>query len=106
MHRNVETLLGRLVTDPTLLRRFAGDPAAVLAELRALGLELTAIEAEALASTDPEAIRRLAAALDRRLRKADLEAARGAIDEPSPPSATETHPFPEPTRLPRRNDHG
>jgi hypothetical protein len=69
-HRNVETLLGRLVTDPTLRRRFVEDPAAVLIELRDQGFELTPIELEALASTDPEAIRTFAEALDRRIRKA------------------------------------
>ncbi len=69
-HRNVETLLGRLVTDPALRRRFVKDPAAVLGELRDQGFELTPIELEALASTDPEAIRTFAEALDRRIRKA------------------------------------
>lgn len=69
-HRNVETLLGRLVTDPTLRRRFFNDPAAVLGELRDHGFELTPIELEALASTDPDAIRAFAETLDRRIRKA------------------------------------
>lgn len=69
-HRNVETLLGRLVTDPTLRRRFLKDPAAVLGELRDQGFELTPIELEALASTDPDAIRTFAESLDRRIRKA------------------------------------
>lgn len=69
-HRNVETLLGRLVTDPTLRRRFVKDPAVVLGELRDQGFELTPIELEALASTDPDAIRAFAESLDRRIRKA------------------------------------
>ena len=71
-HRNVETLLGRLVTDPMLRRRFVKDPAAVLTELRDQGFELTSIELEALASTDPDALRSFAKALDRRIRKADF----------------------------------
>jgi dienelactone hydrolase len=83
-HRNVETLLGRLLTDPALRRRFAADPTAVLAELRDQGLELTAIEIEALASTEPEALGRLAEALDRRLRKARVA---------SDPERKETEPM-------------
>lgn len=72
-HRNVETLIGRLATDPTLRRRFTQDPAAVLGELRDQGVELTPVEIEALASTDPAAIRAFAEALDRRIRKAAFE---------------------------------
>ena len=72
-HRNVETLIGRLATDPTLRRRFLRDPAAVLRDLRDQGVELTPIEIEALASTDPDALRTIAEALDRRIRKAAFE---------------------------------
>lgn len=72
MHRNVEQLLGRLATDPKLRRRFAANPEALLRELAEGGLELTAVEFDALASTDPEALRAFAAALDSRLRKAAL----------------------------------
>ena len=72
MHKNVETLIGRLVTDPELRRRFSKDPAGVLRELRDQGFELTDVEREALASTDPDAIRAFADALDRRIRKAAL----------------------------------
>lgn len=70
MHRNVETLLGRLVTDPELRRRFATDPVALLGELRDRGFELTDVELEALAALDPQALLAFAGALDRRLRKA------------------------------------
>lgn len=69
MHRNVELLIGRLATDPRLRRRFAASPVALLRELAEEGLELTAVELEALATTDPEALRSFAAALDARLRK-------------------------------------
>lgn len=72
-HRNVETLIGRLATDPTLRRRFTQDPATVLGELRDQGVELTPVEIEALASTDPDALRAFAEALDRRIRKAAFE---------------------------------
>ncbi|HEV8579499.1 MAG TPA: Os1348 family NHLP clan protein [Thermoanaerobaculia bacterium] len=74
MHKDVETLIGRLATDPTLRRRFAANPAAVLAELSEQGFELTEIELEALAATDPEALDSFAGSLDRRLRKATLNA--------------------------------
>lgn len=67
MHRHVELLIGRLVTDPALRRRFADHPEEAL---RAQGLELTELEREALAALDPDAIRAFAAALDARLRKA------------------------------------
>lgn len=71
-HRFVETLLGRLATDPALRRRFAEDREALLDELRANGFELTAIESEALASTAADAIDRFARSLDERLRKAEF----------------------------------
>jgi hypothetical protein len=69
-HRNVETVLGRLATDPSLRGRFVEDPARVLRELRDEGYELTAVEIEALASTDANAIRSFADTLDRRIRRA------------------------------------
>ena len=72
-HRNVETLIGRLATDPALRRRFAIDPAAILRELQENGYELTAVEFDALASTDPDAIRVFAESIDRRIRRADHE---------------------------------
>lgn len=72
VHKNIETLIGRLVTDPQLRRRFAENPIALLEELSEQGLELNTIEREALAATDPKALRVLAGALDRRLVKAPL----------------------------------
>lgn len=70
MHKHVETLIGRLATDPALLRRFAADPRRTLAGFVAMGLELTTIEFEALVSIDRDALHAFAGALDRRLRKA------------------------------------
>jgi hypothetical protein len=70
-HRNVETLIGRLATDPLLRRRFADDPATVLRELQGEGFELTPTELDALAATDPDAIRSFAESIDRRIRRAD-----------------------------------
>ena len=71
-HRNVETLIGRLATDAHLRRRFLDDPAGVLAEIREQGFELTDIELQALASTNPDAIREFAASVDRRIQKAEF----------------------------------
>jgi hypothetical protein len=71
MHKNVETLIGRLATDPKLRRRFAAGPTALLVELCGQGLELTSVELAALAATDPAALQTFAGTLDRRLRKAE-----------------------------------
>jgi predicted transcriptional regulator len=70
-HRNVEQLLGRLLTDPALRRRFAEASERYLAALSQERLELSAVEVEALATTDPDSLRALAERLDRRLRKVD-----------------------------------
>jgi hypothetical protein len=72
-HRNVETVIGRLATDPLIRRRFVENPAAVLRQLQEEGCELTAVEIDALAATDPEAIRSFAQSIDRRIRKADTQ---------------------------------
>ncbi len=69
MHKNVEILIGRLATDPTLLEHFAKNPLAVLREQ---GLELNAIELDALAATSPKAFSALTAALDARICKASI----------------------------------
>ena len=71
-HRNVETLLGRLLTDAVLRRRFTDDPVAVLQEFRTQGHELTQVELDALAATDPAVLRSVAETLDRRLRRAEV----------------------------------
>ena len=71
-HRNVETLIGRLATDPNLRRRFLEDPEQVLNEFKEQGYELTNVELEALASIDGKAIRSFAGALDRRIRRAEV----------------------------------
>ena len=78
-HRNVETLIGRLATDPLLRRRFADSRATVLREFQELGYELTAIEADALAAIDPEAIRSFSDFIDPRIRKADSRSARRTV---------------------------
>ena len=86
MHRNVERLIGRLATDPMLLRRFEESPRALLAEMSSQGFELSVVECEALAATDPEAVRSFAGSLDRRLCKASLTSAPDGPAGPHPPS--------------------
>ena len=67
MHRHVEQLIGRLVTDALLRSRFAEQPLEVLQEQ---GLELSEVEIAALTAIAPSAIHTFAAAIDARLRKA------------------------------------
>jgi hypothetical protein len=69
MHKNVETLIGRLATSRSLQKRFARNP---IETLREQGLELTEVEIEALAAVDPRAFAILTEALDSRLCKATL----------------------------------
>ena len=71
--RSVEILLGKLVTDEEIRQRFRVDPEGVLAVARERGLELSAVEAEALRGLQAGALDRLAAALDPRLQKASLQ---------------------------------
>jgi hypothetical protein len=50
--RTVQLLIGKIVTDEDLRRRFVGQPAATLGTLREQGFELTALEVDALVRTD------------------------------------------------------
>jgi len=72
MHKNVEIVIGRLVTDPQLRRRFSESAAEVLEELTRQGLELTSVELDALARTDTASLRFFAGSLDRRLCRASM----------------------------------
>lgn len=89
MHKNVEVLIGRLATDPQLRRRFALNASHRPGVLGGEGLELTSIELQALAATDPEALERFAAALDARLRRAPRRAEDGCEDPTSTPTAAQ-----------------
>lgn len=71
--RNVEIVIGRLTTDEEARERFLKDPQAEIASLRQGGLELTAVEAEALASLPRRPLESLAEAIDPRLQKASLK---------------------------------
>lgn len=70
--RNVERVIGRLVTDEAFRHRFETDPGAVLREVTECGVELTPCERHALASLELRAARRFAEAIDPRLQKCDL----------------------------------
>jgi len=74
----VEIVLGRLASDEATRRRFREAPAATLAELVALGLELSAVERAALESLDAAAVERFAQAVDSRLQRAELVAQGGS----------------------------
>ncbi len=71
--RNVEIAIGRLTTDEEARERFLDDPRAVIAAMREEGLELTAIEVEALSALPRRPLKALADALDPRLQKASLK---------------------------------
>ena len=80
-HRNVETLIGRLCTDPALRQQFTGNPGAVLAEFRASGYELTPTEVEALVATDAAALEVMATALDERITRAERHMNGNPVEE-------------------------
>lgn len=69
---NVERVVGRLVTDEEFRRRFAGNPSAVLSELKASGWELTDCEFRVLSALDSRIAERFASDIDPRIQKADL----------------------------------
>jgi hypothetical protein len=77
-HRGVETVLGRLATDPEARRRFQRAPVEALREMSAQGLELSPVEVDALRNLDQGALERFARALDQRLQKAVLAKGEGA----------------------------
>jgi len=71
--RNVEIVIGRLVTDEEARERFLDDPQAEIASWRQGGLEMSAVEAEALAALPRKPLEALVEALDPRLQKASLK---------------------------------
>ena len=70
--RNVELLIGRLVTDEDLRRRFARAPFEALAEFVDQGWELTRGEIDALVQIDVSLWSRAAARLPSRLQRCSL----------------------------------
>ena len=72
--RNVELLIGRLLTDDELRVQFVRDPRDVIDAFMRQGWELTEGEAEALAATDTKTWAELAARIPSRLRRCSLRA--------------------------------
>ncbi len=70
--RNVETLIGRLLTDEQFRTEFLNDPTGRLLDLCALGFGLSRTEIAALVNTDRALWARAADLLDPRLQKAGL----------------------------------
>jgi hypothetical protein len=71
--RSVEQVIGRLATDEELRRRFERNREAVIAEMVASGLVLTAVEQRALLEVDFSACKRFARCLDPRIQKVSLK---------------------------------
>ena len=76
--RNVEWVIGKLVTDEEFRRRFAAGPIPALRGLIEGGVELTHCEVRVLAAFDMDLADRCARKIDPRLQKADLRS--GAAD--------------------------
>jgi hypothetical protein len=70
--RNVEILLGRLLTDEDLRRNFARAPFETLTAFSEQGWELTRGEIDALTETDAHLWSRVAAKLPSRLQRCRL----------------------------------
>ena len=70
--RSVQLVIGQILTDEDLRRRFIGAPAETLAAIREQGLELTRLEIQALIDTEPGVWARAARRIDRRLQRCSL----------------------------------
>ena len=71
--KNVERVIGRMVTDEAFRHQFEEDSDAALQTLVEQGIELTTCERHALRSLDPAAVALFAEAIDPRLQKSDLQ---------------------------------
>lgn len=67
--RNVEIVIGRLITDEAFRMAFFDDPAMALTRFIDSGYELTALEVAALGATDAGVWAHAAEAIDPRLQK-------------------------------------
>ena len=71
--RNVENVIGRLVTDEGFRRRFTVAPPVALRELVERGVELNQCELEALASIDTRQLERFVETVAPSLQKVELQ---------------------------------
>ena len=74
--REIEHLIGRLVTDEEFRREFEADPDGVLRGLVERGVALSGAEVAAVSATPAEVWRRAARDLDPRLQKVSLKRGR------------------------------
>jgi hypothetical protein len=70
--KTVQLLIGQIVTDEELRRRFVRQPLETLTALRDQGIELTASEIEALVDTDKQLWNSAAARIHPRLQRCCL----------------------------------
>ena len=77
MHRHIELLIGRLVTDEDFRRAFQDDPRQALNDAAGWGLALSAVEVSAMLATDQRLWERIAVELDSRLQKASFRTPAG-----------------------------
>jgi hypothetical protein len=70
--KTVQFVIGWLLTDEDLRRRFEERPLETLTELRERGYELTPDEADALARSEPRAWRSMAQRIHPRLQRCPL----------------------------------
>jgi hypothetical protein len=71
--RTVQLLIGQIVTDEDLRRRFIAAPDETLAAIRNQGFELTLLEVEALLDTAPSVWERAARSIHPRLQRCSLQ---------------------------------
>ena len=71
--RNVEIVIGRLVTDEQFRRMFQRDPHKALGDLLERGTHLSQAEIAALIATDQNLWQQVAEQIDDRLQKASLK---------------------------------
>jgi len=70
--RNVEIVIGRLITDEAFRAMFLRDPAATLMQFIECGYDLTSVEIAAIQATDPTLWAQTAEQIDPRLQKVAL----------------------------------
>lgn len=96
--RNVQLVIGRLLTDDDLRQQFLRAPVATLEELSEQGWDLTPSEIDALVDTDVQLWSRVAAKLPSRLQRCSL---RSDAPREDTPQESDRH---APDRRPHRRE--